>query len=278
LLTRPLCTFFVGSGKKYHRLFTHYGRTDDLENDPNSGRKETRHYANLEQTEAGYESIIEEKTGKKGYRKVDMASGNIGSDKARARHAEPAPSAADEEEEEAQASSSSSGLSSSLHPMVQSLINYIYSEATSRLTATVSAKITSRGIETPLGVLTLTQVEKGEAILDELQTLYETNKLDQASAERLSSDFYTVIPHPIGRSKMAVMAAVLKTPEAFDQKRELLQLMKDMVQVNSAGGGVLHRYSYYSPLLLPLFYRSLKRAPSPLIHQSYANPEVIAQC
>lgn len=277
-LTRLLCTFFVGSGKKYHRLFTHYGRTDDLENDPNSGRKETRHYANLEQTEAGYESIIEEKTGKKGYRKVDMASGNIGSDKARARHAEPA---AADEEEEAQASSSSSGLSSSLHPMVQSLINYIYAEATSRLTATVSAKITSRGIETPLGVLTLTQVEKGEAILDELQTLYETNKLDQASAERLSSDFYTVIPHPIGRSKMAVMAAVLKTPEAFEQKRELLQLMKDMVQVNSAGGGVLHRY--YSPtthpLLLLLLYRSLKRAPCPLmIHQSYANPEVIAQC
>jgi poly [ADP-ribose] polymerase len=163
-----------------------------------------------------------------------MASGNIGSDKARARHAAPV-----EEEEEVKASSS--GLSSSLHPMVQSLINYIYSEATSRLTATVSAKITSRGIETPLGVLTLAQVEKGENILDELQTLYDTNKLDSASAERLSSDFYTVIPHPIGRAKAAVMAAVLRTPEAFEQKRELLQLMKDMVQVNSAGSGVLHR-------------------------------------
>ncbi len=47
----------------------------------NQSRKETRHYKNLIETEAGYDSIIDEKTTKKGYKKVDMASGNIGSDK-----------------------------------------------------------------------------------------------------------------------------------------------------------------------------------------------------
>lgn len=87
-------------------------------------------------------------------------------------------------------------------------------------------------------MLTLAQVEKGESILDELQSLHELGKLDQATAQRLSSDFYTVIPHPIGRSKLAVMESVLKTTEAFEQKRELLQLMKDMVQVNLAGGNL----------------------------------------
>jgi hypothetical protein len=33
------------------------------------------------------------------------------------------------------------------------------------ITAAVNAKITERGIETPLGVLTKAQIEKGEAIL-----------------------------------------------------------------------------------------------------------------
>lgn len=79
--------------------------------------------------------------------------------------------------------------------------------------------------------------------MDELQVLFETGKLDDASARKLSSDFYTVIPHPIGRSKADVMASVLKTPEAFEQKRELLQIMKDMVQINSSNGGVLSRYA-----------------------------------
>lgn len=122
--------------KKFFRLFTHYGRTDDLEKDPNSGRKETRHYANHDQMEAGYEAIIEEKTGKKGYRKVEMASGNIGSEKARAKHATTKLSLSTNF-----ADSAPLQPASSLHPIVHQLIEYIYSEATSRLTATVSAKV-----------------------------------------------------------------------------------------------------------------------------------------
>jgi len=64
-------------------------------------------------------------------------------------------------------------------------------------------------------VLTLAQVEKGEAILDELQSLYEAGQLSNDKAAELSSKFYTVIPHPIGRSKLEVMASILKTPEVY---------------------------------------------------------------
>jgi len=133
-LTR-LCVLFPSpsSGKEYHRLFTHYGRTDDLDKDPTAGRKETRYYANSSQAEAAYAALIEEKTDKRRYHKVDMASGNIGSDKARARYAAPVTSE--------QSSAQPSGIPSSLHPMVRYLVDYIYSEATSRLTATVSAKV-----------------------------------------------------------------------------------------------------------------------------------------
>lgn len=121
-------------------MFTHYGRTDDLENDPNAGRKETRHFDNMSQLEAGYEAIIEEKTGKKGYRKVDMVSGNIGSEKARARHALASPSTSSSQSAHDQTTTSSPD-QSALHSMVRRLVEYIYSEAASRLTATVSAKV-----------------------------------------------------------------------------------------------------------------------------------------
>src|SRR5438445_41377 len=57
--------------------------------------------------------------------------------------------------------------------------------------------------------------------------------------ERLTGEFYTAIPHRIGRSRAAVTAAVINTLEAFEQKQSTLQLMKDMLQVNGEGGNVL---------------------------------------
>ena len=65
---------------------------------------------------------------------------------------------------------------SKLHAGVQDLVRYIYDEAKGALTSTVAAKITANGIETPLGILTLGQIEKGEAILTELYELFQDKK------------------------------------------------------------------------------------------------------
>ncbi|KAL6051688.1 Poly [ADP-ribose] polymerase [Balamuthia mandrillaris] len=237
------------NGKKFFRLFTHYGRTDDLELNPEAGKKETRHYKDMEQTEAAWASIYEEKTEKKGYRKVDMASANIGSEKAKqlsggssSNDSKPTNSATTQTLTPSSfsafgSSASSGGPSSNLHPLVEELVQYIYSEATSQLTATVSARITAKGIETPLGVLNLSSVERGEAILDEMEVLLAEGNLSGDRARELSSMFYTVIPHRIGRSKQDIEASVLKTLDAIEKKRELLQLMKDMMEVNERTGG-----------------------------------------
>lgn len=190
-----------------------------MENNKDAGKKETRHYRNLEEAEAGYAAIIHEKTVTKGYHKVEMASANIGSDKAKARF----DSAKSEHTATTSFGSDQASASSSLHPHVQELVRYLYSEATSRLTATVSAKITERGIETPLGVLNLSQVQKGEALIDKMAALHASGELDQDTAEALSSEFYTIIPHKIGRSKADVKAAVICTPDAFEQKRGKFQ-------------------------------------------------------
>jgi hypothetical protein len=46
----------------------------------------------------------------------------------------------------------------------------------------VQAKITANGIETPLGVLTIGQIEKGEAILQDLYGLFQRRPRRTASS------------------------------------------------------------------------------------------------
>jgi poly [ADP-ribose] polymerase len=233
------------SGQVRFRVFTHYGRTDDLETNPDAGQKECRYFDAQWEAEASYESIYRQKTSAaKGYKEVALASSKIGSQRARgtgvgeidARTLERMAQAAGGDGAAAPAPATSK-----LHPGVQDLVRYIYDEAKGALTSTVAAKITAHGIETPLGILTLGQIEKGETILTELYGLFQDKKARRRDEEmtRLSGEFYTAIPHRIGRSRTAVAGAVINTLEAFEQKQQTLQLMKDMLQVNGEAGSVL---------------------------------------
>lgn len=66
--------------KSYFRLYTHYGRTDDLVTKPNSGKRECRYYNKEDDAENSFSAILIEKTDKKGYRPVDLVFSNIGSE------------------------------------------------------------------------------------------------------------------------------------------------------------------------------------------------------
>ncbi|MFL5338676.1 MAG: WGR domain-containing protein [Gemmataceae bacterium] len=223
------------------RVFTHYGRTDDLETNPNAGAKECRYLDSLPEAEACYASIYREKTSpQKGYKEVALASSRIGSQKARGTSsgdvdAKTLQRIAKKDEDPAVKPST-------LPPGVQDLVRYVYDEATSALTSTVAARITANGIETPLGILTLGQIEKGEQILAELYDVFAVEKNPirrQAEQTRLTGEFYTAVPHRIGRTRAAIGNAVINSLELFNQKQETLQLMKDMLQVNGEGGSVL---------------------------------------
>lgn len=219
-----------------YRVFTHYGRTDDLENDPNAGAKESRYYDSLAEAQAGYDQIHRQKTGaSKGYAEVSLASSRIGSQKARGQSVgEIDQKTVAKIESAKKPTKKPSTLSSS----IQGLVEYIYSEATNALTNTVAAKITANGIETPLGVLTVGQIDKGQAVLDALFAEFK-GKRRETTLKSLSGDFYSAIPHRIGRTREAVEAAVINTDAAFEEKEETLQLMRDMLQVNGDGGSVL---------------------------------------
>lgn len=226
-----------------YRVFTHYGRTDDLETNPDAGQKECRYFSTHVEAEAEYKSIYKQKTSaSKGYKEVALASSKIGSQKARGTSAGEIDAKTIQKLADAKAEKGEAPAvikRSELPPGVQELVSYIYGEATDALTTTVAAKITAQGIETPLGILTIGQVEKGEAILQELYGHFKSGKPKQNDIVRLSGDFYTCIPHRIGRSRSAIEGAVINSLEAFEQKQETLQLMKDMIQVNGETGSVL---------------------------------------
>jgi poly [ADP-ribose] polymerase len=228
-------------GKQFFRVYTHYGRTDDLETNPEAGQKECRYFNNAAEADANYQSIYREKTSpKKGYREVALASSKIGSQKARGTATGEVDVKTLERIKSAAGDGASAVKASTLHAGVQHLVRYIYDEATSALTSTVAAKITAHGIETPLGILTVGQIEKGEKILTEMYELFQKKRKGyQADLQRLTGDFYSAIPHRIGRTRSAVESAVIDNLAAFEQKQNTLQLMKDMLQVNGEAGGVL---------------------------------------
>ena len=131
---------------------------------------------------------------------------------------------------------------STISSVVQDFVQYIYNEATSALTSTVNASITANGIETPLGVLTLGQIDKGQEILDELYSLFQKKSQTKSVHDLmvdLSGEFYTVIPHRIGRSRRAAEAAVINTLADFNVKQDTLQLMRDMLSVSGKDAQVL---------------------------------------
>lgn len=229
----------AASGDFKFRVFTHYGRTDDLETNPEAGMKESRYFDTLVEAQREYEKIYRSKTGPaKGYQEVALASSKIGSARARGQSSGEV-DAKTLEKMKGPKTEAPPPPASTLPAPVQELVSYIYAEATDALTTTVAAKITANGIETPLGVLTVGQIEKGERILDELYEKFKAGKATRKMMEDASGDFYSAIPHRLGRTRDAIAAAVIDTMEEFNQKQETLQLMKDMLAVNGEKGSVL---------------------------------------
>jgi poly [ADP-ribose] polymerase 2/3/4 len=227
------------SGAHKYRVFTHYGRTDDLETNPNAGQKENRFFNNLAEAEGNYASIYKQKTSKrKGYKEVSLASSKIGSQKARGTSSGDVDAKTLEKLNAKKGGKAKAKIKKSKLPMsIQGLVSYLYDEATNALTSQVNVKITAEGIETPLGVLTLGQIEKGEDYLEKAFKIFNGKKRNKASQlERLSGEFYSAIPHRIGRSRAAAKDAILDTLAEFEQKLELVQLMKDMLSVNGDEG------------------------------------------
>ncbi len=125
---------------------------------------------------------------------------------------------------------------SALSEPVRNLVDYLYSEATTKL---------SNSLQSPLGTLTLSQVEKGETILVELYQLLQEHKANISSEIRdkigaLTKEFYGAIPQKQQPS--------IDNLSVLEEKQELVQLLKDMLTVRSP----LHHCFPLPPLRLTL--------------------------
>jgi predicted DNA-binding WGR domain protein len=219
-------------GKGKYRVFTHYGRTDDLDSNPNAGARENRYCSSLSEAEGIYSKIYKEKTSpRKGYKELSLASSKIGSAKSVGQSV----GAIDDKTLQKLADKDATPKAKpviTIPTEIQELVSYLYSEATNALISTVNASITANGIETPLGVLTIGQIDKGQLVLDQIAGALSKKKQSTDELQQLSGDFYTLIPHKFGRSRDAAIAAVIDSGNKVSDKNDTLQLMRDMLNVN----------------------------------------------
>ena len=223
------------SGEYKYRVYTHYGRTDDLEANPNAGMRESRYFKDMASAEGCYADIYKQKTSAtKGYKELSLASAKIGSRQTLGKsvgHIDEATLKKLEEKDKGKGKAPSPP-KCLLPTMIQELVGYLYEEATKALVTTVNAQITANGIETPLGVLTIGQIDKGQVVLDQLVSEFGKKKPDPKALSLLSGQFYTVIPCRFGRTAAAAQQAILDTADKLNEKQETLQLMRDMLNVN----------------------------------------------
>lgn len=227
------------SAKDKYRVFTHYGRTDDLETNPNAGVRESRYCSSSWQAEELYDKIFKEKTSaRKGYKEVNLASSKIGSKKSVGQSC----GVIDDKTLKKLADKSPVTTTPTIiiPTDVQDLVAFLYKESTKALTSTINASITANGIETPLGALTIGQIDNGQKILDELIDLFGKKSKSKDDMITLSGEFYTVIPHRFGRSRAAANEAVIDSLEKLSEKQDTLQLMRDMLNVNGSTGVLMN--------------------------------------
>eukprot|EP01120_Amphizonella_sp_Union-15-10_P004964 TRINITY_DN15714_c0_g1_i1.p1 TRINITY_DN15714_c0_g1~~TRINITY_DN15714_c0_g1_i1.p1 ORF type:complete len:470 (+),score=71.49 TRINITY_DN15714_c0_g1_i1:271-1680(+) len=199
------------------RIFVHHGRTDEIESKQNAGTKQTRYLDDLVESNLLYDFIISEKLDDdKGYHLVHLLSI---SDKLGSRSMNPAP----------RPTQNKSLQKSKIPESVQSLLQFLFEKANSVIKSVLLAQITPSGIQTPLGVLSLQQIEKGEQILMQIYDLLDTD--NQEMITKLSGKFFSLIPHRLGVTRQQIQSSIISDHKIFEEKKNLIQIMKDIIML-----------------------------------------------
>lgn len=203
------------------RIYTQYGKVGT------PGVTDVRGPADEQELRELFDSIVKEKTTRKKeqYRPVKFIKASVGSPKARAVTHKVDAAQAPKPTKPAKPDSSSANLA----PEVVSFLESIFKDSSQTLTNFIDVKITKDGFETPLGVLSYGQIDDGRDILQKLGGAIKKKQSDEI--RRLTSQFYTVIPHKLGYN---LKDQVLGTDGDIQRESDILQLMKDSLEVGSA--------------------------------------------
>jgi poly [ADP-ribose] polymerase len=221
----------VSRDKKKYRLFSCYGRVGV------DGMKEERIPPQDEASllEA-FDSLEREKTGKsKGYVKVQMASTKVGSDVGKKMIL------SDDVKKDKLIVDGGSVSDDNLEESIKELVERLYFEAGQAVKQQLSGSLHST-TENPLGTLTLTQIETGRKILQDIQKLIvDKPKLKgtiHTDLVDLSNSFFSAIPQQIPHRpkpsagetalKEWLKTIVLNDEKRLDDKEDMLGLLSDV--------------------------------------------------
>ena len=217
-------------GKKY-RLYSCYGRVGA------GGVQEERIPEDSVSLDSAFDWLVASKTAKrKGYVEVKMASTKVGSDVGNSKILSD-----DIKKEKVVVTDRSKDPVDRLDPRVARLVDRLYSEAGKAVRSSLSGSLRTTE-ENPLGTLTLTQIESGRLVLQDIQKLIAKKPKLRGSIHTsildLSNQFYSAIPQTMAKrpTKKAGKPAMddwlrtmaLSTAEVLDDKEDLLKLLADV--------------------------------------------------
>lgn len=223
----------VSKDKKKFRLYSRYGRVG------HEGKEEER-IPNQDEPSllAAFEYLKSEKTSsRKGYTEVLMASTKMGSSVGNAQIL------SDDIKKDKIINTDDKSQKTGLKivPQVKKLVERLYDEAGQAVRSQLSGALKTT-TENPLGTLTLTQIDSGRKVLQEIQELLTKKPKLKDTAHpdllALSNKFYSAIPQevelrPKKTDGQAAMDAWLKkmalnNADVLDKKEELLELLSDV--------------------------------------------------
>jgi len=198
-------------------LYTVYGRVGA------NGAKEYRSCGSLSDAEKEAESIVKAKS-KKGYVEVKLAKADIGSELGKAKvdtsvTVESLRKAGVQVKEEPQAASK-------LHPEVQDLVRTWFGVTQEFIELNLDTK------KCPLGQLSLDQIDKAKQILEEARLIVAAKKPDVQELNKLTSSYYSNIPHVLGHCINADLLRFDDNPK-IDKAFDILDVFADAKNVQA---------------------------------------------
>lgn len=203
----------------HYRIFTDYGRLGK------SSKKEVRTTDNLLVAQREFASILNSKL-RKGYKEVELAQSTTGSQKAK--------ELIDVTQIKTTAKSRKHTKKSNLDLAIQNFVRQIYEEAGNKLSHFVKGDINGDGVS-PLGKLSVKQIEKGRYILQELANLIAVkSRITISDVINLSNEYYANIPKVFGSRVTPDMVAIMNT-HRISEEMDILKFYEDSLMM----GGVL---------------------------------------
>lgn len=200
------------------RVYTHYGRVGSV------GVYEIRGPSDEKECRIAFAKIVKEKTTRKKeqYKEIKFVKASVGSKKAKEIIHKI------EDDGSIKIAKRNKQKIKKIDPTVISFLDSIFADSSHALTNFLDVKITKNGFETPLGVLSFSQINEGVDIL--LSLGKALSKKQDSEIRKLTSLYYTTVPHALGYN---ATSQVIDTDSQIQQESDILQLMKDSLEVGS---------------------------------------------